>query len=79
MMMGEILFEASALNTLQIWDHAAGMICVKEAGGVVTDAEGNLLDFSEGRFLYSMQKGIVATGNPVHHHVILDSIMHDSG
>ncbi|GAB4848248.1 hypothetical protein Ancab_002915 [Ancistrocladus abbreviatus] len=44
----------------KIWDHAAGSIVVTEAGGLVTDAAGNPLDFSKGRFL-DLYKGIVAT------------------
>ncbi|XP_006663886.1 3'(2'),5'-bisphosphate nucleotidase isoform X2 [Oryza brachyantha] len=44
----------------KIWDHAAGSIVVTEAGGVVTDASGNDLDFSKGRFL-DLDTGIIAT------------------
>ncbi|KAL5709108.1 hypothetical protein ACHQM5_019831 [Ranunculus cassubicifolius] len=46
----------------KIWDHAAGCIVVTEAGGVVTDAGGNPLDFSKGRFL-DLDTGIIVT-NP---------------
>ena len=35
--------------TEKIWDHAAGYIIVKEAGGQVSDVSGNDLDFSQGR------------------------------
>ncbi|KAF7064413.1 hypothetical protein CFC21_070732 [Triticum aestivum] len=44
----------------KVWDHAAGAIVVTEAGGVVTDASGNDLDFSKGRFL-DVDTGIIAT------------------
>ncbi|KAL6551957.1 hypothetical protein OROGR_008111 [Orobanche gracilis] len=44
----------------KIWDHAAGYIVVAEAGGVVTDAAGNPLDFSKGRYL-DMDTGIIVT------------------
>ncbi|KAJ4751787.1 hypothetical protein LUZ62_086192 [Rhynchospora pubera] len=44
----------------KIWDHAAGYIVVTEAGGVVTDAAGNDLDFSKGRYL-DLDTGIMAT------------------
>uniref|UniRef100_A0A0E0ILX1 3'(2'),5'-bisphosphate nucleotidase n=1 Tax=Oryza nivara TaxID=4536 RepID=A0A0E0ILX1_ORYNI len=44
----------------KIWDHAAGSIVVTEAGGLVTDASGNDLDFSKGRFL-DLDTGIIAT------------------
>jgi 3'-phosphoadenosine 5'-phosphosulfate (PAPS) 3'-phosphatase len=35
----------------KIWDHCAGFVIVEEAGGCVTDAGGNRLDFSHGRYL----------------------------
>ncbi|KAL5555472.1 hypothetical protein UlMin_037708 [Ulmus minor] len=44
----------------KIWDHAAGCIVVTEAGGVVSDAGGNPLDFSKGRYL-DLDTGIVVT------------------
>ncbi|RWR90215.1 SAL1 phosphatase-like protein isoform X1 [Cinnamomum micranthum f. kanehirae] len=45
---------------VKIWDHAAGCIVVTEAGGVVTDAAGNPLDFSIGKHL-DLEKGIIVT------------------
>ncbi|KAL0343192.1 UNVERIFIED_CONTAM: SAL1 phosphatase [Sesamum angustifolium] len=44
----------------KIWDHAAGYIVVAEAGGVATDAAGNPLDFSKGRYL-DLDTGIIVT------------------
>ncbi|KAE7998352.1 hypothetical protein FH972_002905 [Carpinus fangiana] len=44
----------------KIWDHAAGCIVVTEAGGVATDAAGNPLDFSKGRYL-DLDTGIIVT------------------
>ena len=44
----------------KIWDHAAGVVIVEEAGGVVTDMHGGKLDFGKGRTLKS--KGVVAAG-----------------
>ncbi|XP_022751988.1 SAL1 phosphatase-like [Durio zibethinus] len=44
----------------KIWDHAAGYIVVTEAGGVVTDAAGNPLDFSRGKYL-DLDTGIIVT------------------
>lgn len=44
----------------KIWDHAAGFIVVTEAGGVATDAAGNSLDFSKGRYL-DLDTGIIVT------------------
>jgi 3'(2'), 5'-bisphosphate nucleotidase len=43
----------------KIWDHAAGDLIVREAGGQVTDIYGNRLDFSKGRTL-AVNKGVVA-------------------
>lgn len=45
----------------KIWDHAAGMIVVQEAGGTVTDIKGHPLDFTHGKTLAANQ-GIIATG-----------------
>jgi len=53
----------------RIWDHAAGAICVSEAGGRVTDIEGRPLDFSRGRGL-ERNRGIVATSGRIHEAVL---------
>jgi 3'(2'), 5'-bisphosphate nucleotidase len=53
----------------KIWDHAAGVIIVEEAGGAVTDARGEPLDFSQGRTL-RRNKGVVATNGHLHGDVI---------
>lgn len=53
----------------KIWDHAAGMIVVEEAGGKVSDMNGKKLDFSLGTSL-SNNVGIVATNGALHERVI---------
>ncbi len=53
----------------KIWDHAAGMLVVQEAGGCVSDVLGQELDFSRGRTL-DANRGIVATAAPIHADVI---------
>ncbi len=53
----------------KIWDHAAGAIIVQEAGGMVTDARGEPLDFSQGRTLRK-NKGVIATNGRLHEAVI---------
>ncbi|MFN3648384.1 MAG: 3'(2'),5'-bisphosphate nucleotidase [Armatimonadota bacterium] len=53
----------------KIWDHAAGAIVVQEAGGTVTDAEGNPLDFSRGRRL-EKNRGILAAPPSIHAQVL---------
>lgn len=52
-----------------IWDHAAGVILVEEAGGKVTDLEGKPLDFSVGVKL-SNNYGILATNGVIHSQVL---------
>jgi 3'(2'), 5'-bisphosphate nucleotidase len=52
-----------------IWDHAAGAICVEEAGGRVTDLDGKPLDFGRGRAL-TANRGIVATNGALHDAVL---------
>jgi 3'(2'), 5'-bisphosphate nucleotidase len=49
----------------KIWDQAAGMICVEEAGGRVTDLDGKPLDFSQGRTL-ATNRGVLATNGHLH-------------
>ena len=52
-----------------IWDHAAGMLVVTEAGGRVTDIHGRALDFSHGARLEA-NEGIVATNGYLHAEVL---------
>ena len=56
----------------KIWDHAAGLLVVTEAGGRVTDINGLDLDFSLG-YRLEKNRGVVATNTPVHDDV-LDAI-----
>lgn len=53
----------------KIWDHAAGMLVVEEAGGKVTDTRGEPFDFSQGRTL-RRNVGVVATNGHIHDAVI---------
>jgi 3'(2'), 5'-bisphosphate nucleotidase len=53
----------------KIWDHAAGVAVITEAGGMVTDVRGEPLDFSLGRGL-SRNKGVVVTNGRFHDQVI---------
>lgn len=59
----------SATYQEKIWDHAAGDLIVREAGGMVSDVQGNRLDFSVGRTL-ARNKGVVAAPNVVHAEVV---------
>ncbi|CAI7764512.1 unnamed protein product [Closterium sp. NIES-53] len=58
----------------KVWDHAAGVVIVEEAGGIVTDAGGKPLDFTKGRFLSSLDRGIVASSSLELHQQLLTAI-----
>lgn len=53
----------------KIWDHAAGDLIVREAGGRVTDVNGARLDFTRGRTL-ARNKGVVAAATAIHEQVL---------
>ncbi|HTM44100.1 MAG TPA: 3'(2'),5'-bisphosphate nucleotidase [Polyangiaceae bacterium] len=58
----------------KIWDHAAGVLIVREAGGTVTDIEGRALDFTQGHELRN-NRGVVVTNG--HWHLrLLQAIAH---
>ena len=59
----------SATYQEKIWDHAAGDLIVREAGGMVSDVKGERLDFSVGRTL-AKNKGVVAAPKAVHPQVV---------
>ncbi|KAH9603195.1 hypothetical protein KSS87_021915 [Heliosperma pusillum] len=58
----------------KIWDHAAGVLIVQEAGGVVTDAGGRPLDFSKGIYLEGLDRGIIACSGAVLHDKIVAAV-----
>lgn len=49
----------------KIWDQAAGSILVEEAGGRVTDLDGQPLDFGQGRTL-AQNRGVLVSNGPLH-------------
>lgn len=53
----------------KIWDHAAGSLIVKEAGGAVTDVHGKELDFASGRTMPN-NAGIIADNGLIHEQVL---------
>ena len=58
----------------RIWDHAAGLIVVEQAGGVVTDMQGKPLEFTHGRGL-DANAGVVATaGDAAFHEKVIAAI-----
>ncbi|RWV87447.1 hypothetical protein GW17_00050551 [Ensete ventricosum] len=58
----------------KIWDHAAGLVIIQEAGGVVTDARGCPLDFSKGIYLEGLDRGIIACSGPLLHEKIIKAV-----
>jgi 3'(2'), 5'-bisphosphate nucleotidase len=52
-----------------IWDHAAGEIIIKEAGGQLTDLDGKPLDYRYGH-KYEQNRGILATNGVIHDRVL---------
>ncbi|PRQ31394.1 putative 3'(2'),5'-bisphosphate nucleotidase [Rosa chinensis] len=58
----------------KIWDHAAGVVIVEEAGGVVTDAGGRPLDFSKGPYLEGLDRGIIVCSGATLHEKIIDAV-----
>ena len=53
----------------KIWDHAAGVLVITEAGGTVTDINGKPLDFTHGAGLKE-NRGVIVTNGPLHEQVL---------
>jgi 3'(2'), 5'-bisphosphate nucleotidase len=53
----------------KIWDHAAGVLVIEEAGGRVTDIDGNRLEFHHGSRL-EKNRGVIATNGVLHGKVL---------
>jgi 3'(2'), 5'-bisphosphate nucleotidase len=53
----------------QIWDHAAGALAIEEAGGRITDLNGQPLDFSAGPRLVH-NEGVIASNGHLHARVV---------
>jgi len=68
---GDIYLRLPTSKTYQekIWDHAAGDLIVREAGGQVTDTTGARLNFGVGRTL-AENKGVIAAPKEVHGEVL---------
>ncbi|MCB2224561.1 MAG: inositol monophosphatase family protein [Actinobacteria bacterium] len=60
-----------------IWDHAAGVAVVTEAGGRVTDLDGEPLDFTLGPKL-TANRGVLATNGAVHD-LLLEGLVRAEG
>lgn len=57
----------------KIWDHAAGQIILHEAGGLVSDLEGQPLDYRQGRTLRT-NRGLLASAAPELHRQLLAAL-----
>ena len=64
---------ATPLDREKIWDHAAGICIVEEAGGMVSDAKGRRLRVNEGRFLPEDLGGGIVAGSSAEWHARLVS------
>jgi 3'(2'), 5'-bisphosphate nucleotidase len=53
----------------KIWDQAAGLLIIEEAGGMVTDLDGKPLDFSTGRTLAN-NRGVLASNGSLHPEIL---------
>ena len=53
------------------WDHAAGSVVIEEAGGTITDTNGQRIDFGLGAQLSEDVRGIFASnGGPFHERLV---------
>lgn len=58
----------------KIWDHAAAVVIIQEAGGLVTDAGGHQLDFSKGIYLEGLDRGIIACAGSKLHETLITAV-----
>ncbi|KAK8469046.1 hypothetical protein PHAVU_006G192800 [Phaseolus vulgaris] len=67
------ILRAKQKPIIMAWDHAAGLICVHEAGGKVTDWNGSEIDLAadvDGRRIIYPSDGILATNGLIHNQVL---------
>lgn len=60
--------------TLKVWDHAAALICVTEAGGQVTDLKGRPLQLGTGESKFAPGGGGVIVTNGRLHKAALEAV-----
>ncbi|KAK4439253.1 putative PAP-specific phosphatase, mitochondrial [Sesamum alatum] len=67
------IVRARTKTIIKVWDHAVGVICIREAGGKVTDWKGRQLDFAadqiERRVLFP-SGGILVTNDRLHDQIV---------
>ena len=54
-----------------IWDHAAGHVVITEAGGKMTDTNGDEVDFSLGAKMSDKVKGVLASNGGIFHDALV--------
>ncbi|XP_017434406.1 putative PAP-specific phosphatase, mitochondrial isoform X2 [Vigna angularis] len=67
------ILRAKQKPVIMAWDHAAGIICVHEAGGKVTDWNGSEIDLAadrDGRRIIYPSDGILVTNGHIHNQVL---------
>jgi 3'-phosphoadenosine 5'-phosphosulfate (PAPS) 3'-phosphatase len=56
-----------------IWDHAAGNVVITEAGGVMSDTDGDTIDFSLGAKMSGKVKGVLGSNGGIFHKALVDA------
>lgn len=56
-----------------IWDHAAGNVVITEAGGAMTDTDGDPIDFSLGAKMSAKVKGVLGSNGNIFHKALVNS------
>ncbi|TYG97273.1 hypothetical protein ES288_A10G026000v1 [Gossypium darwinii] len=67
------ILEVKPERVTKAWDHAAGMICVHEAGGKVTDWKGSELDLAADQFkrrIICPAGGVLVTNGKIHQQIV---------
>ena len=56
-----------------IWDHAAGYVVITEAGGRMTDTNGDEIDFSLGAKMSDKVKGVLGSNGGIFHAALVNA------
>mmetsp|Transcript_30436 Transcript_30436/g.39863 ORF Transcript_30436/g.39863 Transcript_30436/m.39863 type:complete len:230 (-) Transcript_30436:238-927(-) len=56
-----------------IWDQAAGCVVITEAGGKMTDVDGDDIDFSRGAKLSTKVRGVLGSNGGKFHHALVQA------
>ncbi|KAL4201880.1 hypothetical protein AMTRI_Chr02g218180 [Amborella trichopoda] len=72
-MASVFILRARMKTVIKVWDHVAGMICVSEAGGRVTDWKGSDLELAadklQRRVIFPVG-GVLVTNGALHNHIL---------